>query len=129
MTDSARMNQYLYEGKAQDVVAMETAAQEAGRPVAEVLNEGLIGARVMTGGLSMLRPLLEAAEGGCKSRGTLLVGSVKGDLHDIGKTLVCMIAEGVGFEVIDMGVDHSAEEFVAAVGEHEPDLVGMSARS
>ncbi|MGA2504971.1 MAG: corrinoid protein [Anaerolineales bacterium] len=87
--------------------------------------EMLISARAMKGGLGILRPQLAAAN--IKAIGKVVIGTVAGDLHDIGKNLVGMMLEGAGFEVIDLGVDVSPEKYVAAVKEHHPDLVGCSA--
>ena len=87
--------------------------------------EVLIAARAMRAGMSILRPLL--AEGDVPSAGKYIVGTVRGDLHDIGKNLVKMMLEGAGFETIDLGTDVSPDEFVAAVREHQPQIVGMSA--
>jgi len=87
--------------------------------------EVLIAARAMRAGMSILRPLL--AEGDVPSAGKYIVGTVQGDLHDIGKNLVKMMLEGAGFETIDLGTDVSPDEFVAAVREHQPQIVGMSA--
>lgn len=87
--------------------------------------EVLIAARAMHAGMSILRPRLTAS--GVKNVGTIIIGTVKGDLHDIGKNLVKMMLEGAGFEVIDLGVDVSAEKFVEAVKLHHPDIIGMSA--
>ena len=87
--------------------------------------EMLISARAMKGGLAILRPQLAAAN--IKAIGKVVIGTVQGDLHDIGKNLVGMMLEGAGFEVIDLGVDVSPEKYVAAVKEHHPDLVGCSA--
>lgn len=87
--------------------------------------EVLIAARAMHAGMNILRPLL--AESGVPSAGKFLIGTVKGDLHDIGKNLVKMMMEGAGFETIDLGTDVDAADFVAAVQEHQPNLVGMSA--
>jgi 5-methyltetrahydrofolate--homocysteine methyltransferase len=87
--------------------------------------EVLIAARAMHAGMSVLRPLL--AESGVASAGKYLIGTVKGDLHDIGKNLVKMMLEGAGFETIDLGTDVAPEAFVDAVREHQPALVGMSA--
>ena len=86
----------------------------------------LIAARAMKAGMAVLKPLL-AAGGESESAGTVVMGTVKGDLHDIGKNLVCMMAEGAGFEMIDLGVDQSADKFVDAVREHDASIVGMSA--
>jgi len=87
--------------------------------------EMLISARAMKGGLAILRPHLAAAN--IKAIGKVVIGTVQGDLHDIGKNLVGMMLEGAGFEVIDLGVDVSPEKYIAAVNEHKPDLIGCSA--
>jgi len=87
--------------------------------------EVLIAARAMRVGMEVLRPKL--TETGVKSIGKVIIGTVKGDLHDIGKNLVKMMLEGAGFEVIDLGVDVSVEKFVEAVKEHQPNIIGMSA--
>lgn len=89
------------------------------------LPEMLVAARAMQMGLSVLKPLL--VEGELKTVGRVVMGTVKGDLHDVGKNLVCMMLEGAGFEVIDLGVDVPPEKFVDAVREQKPDIVGMSA--
>jgi len=87
--------------------------------------EMLIAARAMQGGLAILKPLLTSGE--IVSAGRVIIGTVKGDLHDIGKNLVAMMLEGAGFEVFDLGVDVAPEKFADAVKEHKPDLVGLSA--
>ncbi len=87
--------------------------------------EMLISARAMKAGLAILRPQLAAAN--IQAIGKVVIGTVQGDLHDIGKNLVGMMLEGAGFEVIDLGVDVSPEKYVAAVQEHHPDLIGCSA--
>jgi 5-methyltetrahydrofolate--homocysteine methyltransferase len=87
--------------------------------------EMLISARAMKGGLAILRPKLAAAN--IRAIGKVVIGTVQGDLHDIGKNLVGMMLEGAGFEVIDLGVDVSPEKYVAAVREQAPDLIGFSA--
>ncbi len=87
--------------------------------------EMLIAARAMQGALDILRPLL--AETGAKPIGTFLMGTVKGDVHDIGKNLVNIMLEGAGFTVIDLGVNVAPETFVLNINEHEPDIVGFSA--
>jgi 5-methyltetrahydrofolate--homocysteine methyltransferase len=87
--------------------------------------EMLVSARAMKGGLAILRPQLAAAN--IKAIGKVVIGTVQGDLHDIGKNLVGMMLEGAGFEVIDLGVDVSPEKYVAAVNEYHPDLIGLSA--
>jgi 5-methyltetrahydrofolate--homocysteine methyltransferase len=87
--------------------------------------EMLIAARAMQGALDILRPLL--AETGAKPIGTFVMGTVKGDVHDIGKNLVNIMLEGAGFTVHDLGVNVPPEKFVEQVVEHEPDIVGFSA--
>ena len=87
--------------------------------------EMLVAARAMKFGVEVLRPHLVAA--GVKPIGTVVMGTVQGDLHDIGKNLVIMMLEGTGFRVVDLGVDVPADKFVAAIKEHQPDLVAMSA--
>ena len=87
--------------------------------------EMLIAGRAMSGALDILRPLL--AETGVETVGTFLMGTVKGDVHDIGKNLVNIMLEGAGFHVIDLGVQVPPEKFVAAIEEYKPDIVGMSA--
>jgi methylmalonyl-CoA mutase cobalamin-binding domain/chain len=87
--------------------------------------EMLIAGKAMAGALDILRPLL--AETGAETIGKIVMGTVKGDVHDIGKNLVNIMFEGAGFEVIDLGVQVAPEKFVAAVQEHRPDVVGFSA--
>ena len=87
--------------------------------------EMLIAGKAMAGALEVLRPLL--AETGVESVGTFVMGTVKGDVHDIGKNLVDIMLEGAGFRVIDLGVQVAPEKFVAAIEEHRPDIVGFSA--
>ncbi len=148
MPDYALMNQCIYDGKAKEVEQMTQAALAEGRSVKEVLEDGLIAgmsvvgedfkhnilyvpevliaARAMKAGMNVLKPLLTAG-GPSSQTGRLLMGTVRGDLHDIGKNLVCMMAEGAGFVVKDIGVDQSVEKFAAAAEEFKPDIVGMSA--
>ena len=87
--------------------------------------EMLISARAMAAAMTILRPLL--VEAGVKNVGKVVLGTVHGDLHDIGKNLVGMMLEGAGFEVIDLGTDVPPQKFVDAVKQHQPDIVGMSA--
>jgi len=123
------------------------AAMDAGQPVASILNEALIAAmkevgerferqdfyvpemlvaaRAMQAGLTILKPHLVQA--GVPAAGKVVIGTVKGDLHDIGKSLVGMMLEGDGFEVVDLGTDVGPEKFGEAVRTHKPQLVGMSA--
>ena len=149
MTDYAFMNQCLYEGKAKEVEQMTKDALAEGRSVQEVLSEGLIAgmsvvgedfkynilyvpevliaARAMKAGMAVLKPLLAAKDSVVRPAGVLVMGTVRGDLHDIGKNLVCMMAEGAGFTVHDIGVDQSIEKFLAAYELHKPSIIGMSA--
>ncbi|MGI9310326.1 MAG: corrinoid protein [bacterium] len=87
--------------------------------------EVLMSANAMKGGMEILRPLL--AETGAKPIGKMVIGTVKGDIHDIGKNLVAMMMEGAGFEVINLGIDNPVENYLEALAEHEPDILGMSA--
>ena len=87
--------------------------------------EVLLAANSMKVGMAILRPLL--AETGAKPTGKMVIGTVKGDIHDIGKNLVGMMMEGAGFEVFNLGINTSVEEFMAALEEHQPDILGMSA--
>lgn len=144
------MNQSLYEGDADTVGRMTQEALDEGRSVQEVLIEGLIAgmavvgedfkynilyvpevliaARAMKAGMTIIKPLLAAHEGeDAVKPPVLIMGTVRGDLHDIGKNLVCMMAEGAGFEVHDIGVDQSVEKFMAAADKFNPQIIGMSA--
>ncbi len=87
--------------------------------------EVLLAANAMKGGMEILRPLL--SETGVKPIGKMVIGTVKGDIHDIGKNLVAMMMEGAGFEVINIGINNSVEDYFAALEEHRPDILGMSA--
>ena len=87
--------------------------------------EVLMAAKAMKAGMEVLRPLL--AETGAPKMGTMVIGTVKGDIHDIGKNLVAMMMEGAGFEVINIGINNSVDKFLDAIDEHEADIVGMSA--
>jgi methylmalonyl-CoA mutase cobalamin-binding domain/chain len=87
--------------------------------------EVLLSANAMKAGMEILRPLL--AETGAEPIGKVVLGTVKGDIHDIGKNLVAMMLEGAGFEVIDLGINTDANQFLAALDEHQPDILGMSA--
>ena len=87
--------------------------------------EVLLAANAMKGGMAILRPLL--AETGAKPVGTMVIGTVKGDIHDIGKNLVAMMLEGAGFEVYDIGINNAVEDYIAALERHKPDILGMSA--
>src|SRR5918911_4438850 len=87
--------------------------------------EVLLAANAMKAGMAVLRPLL--AETGAKPVGKVVIGTVKGDIHDIGKNLVAMMLEGAGFEVYDLGINTDADKFIAALEQHKPDIFGMSA--
>jgi len=137
----------ILDGDATATEANVTAALEAGVSAADILNnaciaamrevgrlfeegekfvpEMLISARAMKAGVNLLKPHLTQED--ISVVGKVVVGTVRGDLHDIGKNLVHMMLEGTGFEVVDLGTDVAPEKFVGAVQEHEPDIVGMSA--
>jgi len=141
------MAQKLYQGEEEAVAGMVQQALDQGMGPEKILSGGLIAgmdrvgrdfradelfipevlvaARAMHAGMNVLRPLL--AETGVEMTGKYVIGTVKGDLHDIGKNLVKMMLEGAGFEVMDLGTDVVPETFVEAVREHQPHLVGMSA--
>ena len=87
--------------------------------------EVLLSANSMKGGMAILKPLL--AETGARPVGTMVIGTVKGDIHDIGKNLVSMMMEGAGFEVHDIGINNSVEDYLAALEKYQPDILGMSA--
>ncbi len=87
--------------------------------------EVLLSANAMKAGMSILRPLL--AETGAPKLGKMVIGTVKGDIHDIGKNLVGMMMEGAGFDVVDIGINNPVENYLQAIEDHEPDILGMSA--
>lgn len=87
--------------------------------------EVLSAANAMKGGMAILKPLLSSSD--THSSGKMVIGTVKGDIHNIGKNLVTMMMEGAGFEVIDIGINQSVEDYFAAIDEHKPDIIGMSA--
>src|SRR6202521_2366282 len=87
--------------------------------------EVLLSANAMKAGMAILRPLL--AETGAPKMGKMVIGTVKGDIHDIGKNLVCMMMEGAGFEVFDIGINNSVEKYLEAIEKHQPEILGMSA--
>ncbi len=124
-------NQGLAEGMTPDEILFEAlipSLEEVGARFERgdyFVPEMLIAGRAMSGALDILRPLL--ADTGAETVGTFLMGTVKGDVHDIGKNLVNIMLEGAGFQVIDIGVQVPPEKFVDAVKEHKPDIVGMSA--
>jgi corrinoid protein of di/trimethylamine methyltransferase len=142
-----KISESLQKGKAKDVKAMVEEAVAGGIPAEKILNEGLlagmnvvgvkfknnevyvpdvlIAARAMKAGTAILKPLL--ASDGVKSSGKVVIGTVKGDLHDIGKNLVAMMMEGKGFEVIDVGTDVPAEKFVDTAIENDAHFICCSA--
>ena len=142
-----QMHDDLYDGMKEEIIEGTNILLERGWNPEKVLSEALVGgmtivgidfrdgilfvpevllaANAMKGGMSILRPLL--AETGAKPIGKMVIGTVKGDIHDIGKNLVGMMLEGAGFEVIDIGINNSVEEYFAAIDEHQPDVLGMSA--
>jgi corrinoid protein of di/trimethylamine methyltransferase len=87
--------------------------------------EVLMSANAMKAGMAILRPLLAAT--GAPKMGKMVIGTVKGDIHDIGKNLVCMMMEGAGFEVIDLGINNPVEKYLEAIEKHQPEILGMSA--
>ena len=139
--------QALINGNAPQTKELTQKAVDEGTPPEKILNEGLIvgmnevgrrfknnefyvpevliAARAMHAAMDVLKPLL--AESDVQPAGTVLIGTVKGDLHDIGKNLVAMMLEGGGFNVIDMGVDVSPEKFLDSVKQHKPQVIGLSA--
>ncbi len=149
MPDYALINQCLYEGKAKEVEQLVKDALAEGRSAQEILTQGLIAgmsvvgedfkynvvyvpevlisARAMKAGMAVLKPLLTSKESTHVPSGVLVMGTVRGDLHDIGKNLVLMMAEGAGFVVHDIGVDQSLEKFLAAYDRCQADIIGMSA--
>ena len=124
-------NKGLEEGMSPDAILFEAlipALEEVGARFERgdyFVPEMLIAGKAMSGALNVLRPLL--AQTGAETVGTFLMGTVKGDVHDIGKNLVNIMLEGAGFNVIDIGVQVAPEKFIAAIEEHKPDIVGMSA--
>ena len=141
------MQEDLYDGYADEIVDEVKEALSRGQEPYQVLTNGLVAgmdvvgvdfrdgilfvpevlmaAKAMKAGMAILRPLL--VETGAPKIGSMVVGTVKGDIHDIGKNLVSMMMEGAGFEVIDLGINNSVEEYLAAIDEHKPDILGMSA--
>ncbi|MCL2780533.1 MAG: corrinoid protein [Actinomycetia bacterium] len=147
MSTLEELSEAVQKGRAKDVVALIESGLAEGVPAQQLLDEGLlkgmgilgarfknnevfvpevlIAARALNKGTEVLKPKL--IEAGVEARGRAVIGTVKGDLHDIGKNLVKMMLEGSGFEVIDLGVDVSDQKFVEAIGEHHPDLICLSA--
>lgn len=142
-----QMGDDLYDGYKEEVVEGVEEALSRGQAPYDVLTSGLVAgmdivgidfrdgilfvpevlmaANAMKAGMAILRPLL--AETGAPIIGKMVIGTVKGDIHDIGKNLVAMMLEGAGFEVINLGINNDADSFMAAIKEHNPELLGMSA--
>jgi len=142
-----QMHDDLYNGLKEEIVEGTNILLERGWGPDKVLNDALVegmrivgidfrdgilfvpevlmAANAMKGGMGILRPLL--AETGAESIGKVVIGTVKGDIHDIGKNLVGMMLEGAGFEVIDIGINNPVEKYLEALEEHKPDILGMSA--
>ena len=142
-----QMHDDLYDGLADEIVEGVKILLDRGWPPYKVLTEALVegmrivgidfrdgilfvpevlmAANAMKAGMGILRPLL--IETGAPRMGKMVIGTVKGDIHDIGKNLVGMMMEGAGFEVIDLGINNPVENYLAAIEEHQPDIIGMSA--
>lgn len=138
---------FLIKGDADEVKRLAQEAIDSGTSAEEILNNGLmagmsvigkkfkanevyipevlIAARAMKAGMAVIEPLLN--ESGVEPKATVCVGTVKGDLHDIGKNLVCMMLEGAGYKVVDLGVDVAPEQFVTAIKENNAQALGLSA--
>jgi len=143
----AQMHDDLYDGLADEIDEGTRILLDRGWDASRVLNDALVeamrivgidfrdgilfvpevllAAKAMKAGMAILRPLL--AETGAETIGTVVIGTVKGDIHDIGKNLVAMMLEGAGFEVFDLGINTDADAFINALDEHKPDILGMSA--
>ena len=143
----AQMHDDLYDGLADEIAEGTNILLARGWGADKVLNDALVegmrivgidfrdgilfvpevllAANAMKAGMAILRPLL--AETGAEPIGKVVIGTVKGDIHDIGKNLVGMMLEGAGFEVFDLGINTDVDEFLAALDEHQPDILGMSA--
>ena len=137
----------LYDGLAEEIAEGTQILLDRGWEAKRVLDDALVGgmnivgidfrdgilfvpevlmaANAMKAGMAILQPILSAA--GAEPVGKLVIGTVKGDIHDIGKNLVGMMMEGAGFEVVDLGINNDAETYIAALKEHKPNILGMSA--
>ncbi|MFQ6005111.1 MAG: corrinoid protein [Woeseia sp.] len=142
-----QMHDDLYDGLLDEIVEGTEILLDRGWPADKVLNDALVAgmtivgidfrdgilfvpevllaANAMKGGMAVLRPLL--AETGAKPVGKMVIGTVKGDIHDIGKNLVGMMMEGAGFDVVNLGINNPVENYLEALEEHNPDILGMSA--
>ncbi|MCJ7558141.1 MAG: B12-binding domain-containing protein [Gammaproteobacteria bacterium] len=143
----AQMHDDLYDGLGEEIIEGTQILLARGWDPKRLLDEALVGgmnivgrdfrdgilfvpevlmaANAMKGGMKVLKPLL--ANTGAKPVGKMVIGTVKGDIHDIGKNLVGMMMEGAGFEIVDLGINTDAAEYLAALEEHKPDILGMSA--
>jgi len=143
----AQMHDDLYDGLGEEIIEGTQILLDRGWDASRLLDEALVAgmnivgkdfrdgilfvpevlmaANAMKGGMGLLRPIL--ANTGAKPAGKMVIGTVKGDIHDIGKNLVGMMMEGAGFEIIDLGINTDADEYIAALEEHKPDILGMSA--
>ena len=143
----AQMHDDLYDGLAPEITEGTELLLERGWSAERTLNDALVegmrivgvdfrdgilfvpevllAANAMKAGMEILRPLL--AESDAERMGTVVIGTVKGDIHDIGKNLVAMMLEGAGFEVVDLGINNPVESYLAALDEHKPEILGMSA--
>jgi len=144
---TAQMHDDLYDGLGEEITEGTNILLERGWSADKVLNDALVegmrivgidfrdgilfvpevllAANAMKAGMAILRPLL--AETGAEPIGKVVIGTVKGDIHDIGKNLVAMMLEGAGFEVVDLGINTDVDEYLEALEEHKPDILGMSA--
>jgi 5-methyltetrahydrofolate--homocysteine methyltransferase len=142
-----QMHDDLYDGLADEIVEGTTILLDRGWSAGAVLNKALVegmrivgidfrdgilfvpevllAANAMKAGMAVLRPLL--AETDAERMGKVVIGTVKGDIHDIGKNLVAMMLEGAGFDVVDLGINNPVENYLAALDQHKPDILGMSA--
>ncbi len=142
-----KMQDDLYDGLADEIIAGTNELLRRGMSPYDTLTKALVGgmdivgadfrdgilfvpevlmaAKAMKAGMGILRPLL--AETGAPQIGTMVIGTVKGDIHDIGKNLVAMMMEGAGFKVVNLGINNDVDKFMAAIKEHNPNIVGMSA--
>ena len=149
MSSMEVLSQSIIEGKADEIKDLVQKALNEGLAPDDILDQGLmkgmgvvgkrfaaedmfipevmLSARTMHAALELLRPVLEEQDKKLQMKGKMILGTVAGDIHDIGKSLVEMMFVANGFEVVDLGIDIKAEDFVAAVKEHEPDILGMSA--
>ncbi len=146
-TDLGKISEALIQGKIEDVKNLTQEAMDGDAPAGDILNQGLLAgmdivgqrwregemfmpevlrcAKAMSQAMEILRPVLTEGEMG--NAGTLVIGTVAGDLHDIGKDLAAMMFEGAGYKVINIGIDQPNENFVNAVKEHKPKVLGLSA--